>query len=91
MPVPLIDLTRDKAQLAEVEAAVVRVVRSGEYILGPEVENLERELQEYLGCKHALTMSSGTDALLAPLMALGIGPGDEVVLPTYSFFATAGE
>jgi dTDP-4-amino-4,6-dideoxygalactose transaminase len=90
MPVPLIDLTRDKAQLAEVEAAVVRVVRSGQYVLGPEVENLEHELQTYLGCKHALTMSSGTDALLAPLMALGIGPGDEVVLPTYSFFATAG-
>lgn len=90
MPVPLIDLARDKAQLADVEAAVVRVIRSGQYILGPEVENLERELQQYLGVKHAVTMSSGTDALLAPLMALGIGPGDDVVLPTYSFFATAG-
>ena len=90
MPVPLIDLTRDKAQMADVEAAIARVVRSGQYVLGPEVENFERELQQYLGCKHALSMSSGTDALLAPLMALGIGPGDEVVLPTYSFFATAG-
>ena len=90
MPVPLIDLTRNQAQLAEIEAAVVRVVRSGHYILGPEVEKLEQELAEYLGCRHALTMSSGTDALLAPMMALGIGPGDEVVLPTYSFFATAG-
>lgn len=86
----MIDLCRDKAQLAEVEAAVVRTVRSGHYILGPEVENLEQELAAYLGCKYALTMSSGTDALLAPLMALGIGPGDEVVLPTFSFFATAG-
>lgn len=90
MPVPLIDLTRNKAQLAEIEAAVVRVVRSGAYILGPEVENLEKELAEYLGVRHVLSMSSGTDALLAPLMALGVGPGDEVVLPTYSFFATAG-
>ena len=62
MPVPLIDLTRNQAQLAEIEAAVVRVVRSGQYILGPEVENLEKELADYLGCRHALTMSSGTDA-----------------------------
>lgn len=86
----MIDLCRDKAQLAEVEAAVVRVVRSGHYILGPEVENLEQELCAYLGCKHAVTMSSGTDALLCALMALGIGPGDEVLVPTFSFFATAG-
>ncbi|MBK8097519.1 MAG: DegT/DnrJ/EryC1/StrS family aminotransferase [Planctomycetes bacterium] len=90
MPVPMIDLVRDKAQLAEVEAAVARVVRSGQYILGPEIENLEKELATYLGCKHVISMSSGTDALLAPLMALGIGPGDEVLMPTYSFFATAG-
>ena len=86
----MIDLTRDKAQLAEVAAAVSRVVLSGQYILGPEVENLEKELCQYLGVKHTVTMSSGTDALLAPLMALDIGPGDEVVLPVWSFFATAG-
>ncbi len=86
----MIDLCRDKAQLARIEAAVVRVVRSGQYVLGPEVEHLEQELCDYLGCKHALTVSSGTDALLCSLMALGIGPGDEVALPTYSFFATAG-
>lgn len=90
MPVPMIDLCRDKAQLAEVEAAVARVLRSGHYILGPEVENFEAELCAYLGCRQAVSMSSGTDALLAALMALGIGPGDEVLLPTYSFFATAG-
>lgn len=90
MPVPLIDLTRNKAQLAEIEAAMVRVIRSGGYVLGPEVENLEIELTEYLGCKHALSLSSGTDALLLPLMALGIKAGDEVLLPNYSFFATAG-
>ena len=86
----MIDLCRDKAQLAQIDAAVSAVVRSGQYILGPEVERLEAELSAYLGCKHTLTMSSGTDALLAPLMALGIGHGDEVLLPTYSFFATAG-
>lgn len=90
MPVPLIDLTRDKQQLAAVEAVVVDVVRSGKYVLGAEVDNFEREVAAYLGCRHVIAMSSGTDALLAPLMALDIGPGDEVVLPTYSFFATAG-
>ncbi|MCR9244270.1 MAG: DegT/DnrJ/EryC1/StrS family aminotransferase [bacterium] len=90
MPVPLIDLTRDKQTLAAVEAAVVNVVRSGQYVLGTEVEHFEQELATYLGCRHAIALSSGTDALLAPLMALDIGPGDEVVLPTYSFFATAG-
>ncbi len=90
MPVPMIDLCRDKAQLAQVEAAVVAVVRSGQYVLGPEVERLEQELRNYLGCEYALTMSSGTDALLCPLMASDIGPGDEVLMPTYSFFATAG-
>jgi len=89
--VPLLDLTAQYAPIrAEILAAVTRVCDSQRFILGPEVDALEAELARYLGVDHAITVSSGTDALLAVMMALGIGAGDEVITPTFSFFATAG-
>jgi dTDP-4-amino-4,6-dideoxygalactose transaminase len=90
-PIPLLDLKRSLAPIeAELQAAFTRVLQSGHYILGPEVDALEHELAEYCNVGHALGVSSGTDALLLALMGLGIGQGDDVLLPTYTFFATAG-
>jgi dTDP-4-amino-4,6-dideoxygalactose transaminase len=74
---------------AELDAAVLAVLASGRYILGPEGEALEKELAAYLGAAHAIGCNSGTDALHLPLVAAGVGPGDEVVLPAFTFFATA--
>ena len=91
MKVPLVDLGAQYDTIRdEVVAAVTRVCDSQRFILGPEVELVEKELAEYLSAKHAVGMSSGTDALLAIIMGLGVGPGDEVITTAYSFFAAAG-
>ena len=89
--IPLLDLRSQYDPLREeILATVTRVCDSQQYINGPEVEGLETELAKMLDVRHAVAVSSGTDALLLALMALNVGPGDEVVTSTYSFFATAG-
>ena len=91
MKVPLLDLRAQYATIAAgVETAVKRVLESGHYILGEDVAAFERELAAATGRPHAIAVSSGTDALLLALMALGVGAGDEVVTTPLSFFATAG-
>ncbi len=91
MPVPLLDL---KQQYASIRQEILRVTEevydSQQFILGKRVEAFERDFAAYCQCKHAIGVSSGTDALLVALMVLGVGAGDEVIVPAYSFFATAG-
>src|SRR5882757_3212564 len=89
-PVPMLDVNRENKKLqAELEAAMAEVARSGAFVHGPACAKFEAAMAEYCGTKHALGCASGSDALLLPLMALGIGPGDEVIVPSFTFFATA--
>jgi len=88
--IPFIDLkTQYRALQSSIQARIDAVLEHGQYILGPEVRELEERLQTYTGAKHCITVASGTEALLISLMALGIQPGDEVITTPFTFVATA--
>jgi dTDP-4-amino-4,6-dideoxygalactose transaminase len=90
VPVPLFDPTTPLSPLrADFRAAVHRVLDGGRFILGPEVEAFETELAAYLGANHAVGVANGTEAITIALRALGVGPGDEVVVPSFTFWASA--
>ena len=90
MPVPLFDTATPLAPLRErIHAKLAEIADGGRYILGPEVEAFEREFASYLGARHAIGVANGTDALTIALRAMGVGPGDDVVVPSFTFYATA--
>jgi dTDP-4-amino-4,6-dideoxygalactose transaminase len=90
MPVPLFDTSTPRAALrGELRAAIERVLDSERYILGPEVLAFERELADYCGTAHGVAVANGTEAITIALRAMGVGPGDEVVVPSFSFYASA--
>jgi dTDP-4-amino-4,6-dideoxygalactose transaminase len=91
MKVPMLDLVAEHTPYrGELLAAFERVLDSGRFVLGPEVEAFEREIAAWIGVPHAIGVSNGSDALLLALQAVDVGPGDEVICPTFTFFATAG-
>jgi dTDP-4-amino-4,6-dideoxygalactose transaminase len=90
MAVPLFDTSTPLASLrGELRAAIDRVLESERYILGPEVSAFEHEFAEYCGAAHAVGVANGTDAITIALRAIGVGPGDEVVVPSFTFYASA--
>jgi dTDP-4-amino-4,6-dideoxygalactose transaminase len=90
MAVPLFDTRSPIAPLrAELDAAIASVLDGGAFVLGPEVAAFERELADYLGARHVVSVANGTDAITLALQALGVGPGDEVVVPSFTFYASA--
>jgi len=90
-PVPLVDMNANYARLKDrIDSRVQAVLADGRYIMGPEVTELEAELGRRAGVKHAIGCASGTDALILPLRAAGIGPGDAVIVPSFTFVASAG-
>lgn len=89
-PIPFIDLAAQRQRLGgAIEAAMARVVEHGQFIMGPEIRELERQLAAFCGAKHALTCSSGTDALALVLMGMDVRPGQAVICPSFTFCATA--
>jgi dTDP-4-amino-4,6-dideoxygalactose transaminase len=91
MPVPLLDLQRQYNSIKhDIDREVLRVVASQRFILGPDVDHFEQQISDYTGSAHAIACASGTDAILLALKALPLEPGDEVLAPTFTFFATAG-
>jgi len=90
MPIPFIDLQAQRRRLGQpLEEAILKVVRSGAYVMGPEIAELEAKLAAFGQAPHALSCGSGTEALVLPLMAWGVGPGDAVFCPSFTFAATA--
>jgi len=91
MSIPLVDLVGQYHSIKdEMDQAILSVLEAGQFVLGPNVKALEQEMAAYLGVRHAVGVASGTDALIIALRAVGVGKGDEVIVPAYSFFATAG-
>src|SRR6266699_4830731 len=90
VPIPFIDLAAQRRRLGRsIDEAIARVLAHCQFILGPEVRALEAALAEFCGARHVVTCASGTDALALVLMARGIGPGDAVICPAFTFCATA--